>query len=76
MLTVSAFAAEEAEISIELGASIVGPDAKVALNSRYIQDALATASETVTLEIDTPSTPVLFRSVVGRTVVMPMFCQW
>ena len=52
---------------------------QIALNHRYITEALATIeSETVAIEMTTPTAPVVFRGgdVDPLWVVMPMFVQW
>lgn len=73
-------AEEEGSATGELEASIEGEPARIAFNSRYLQDVLAAIEgEQVSIGINTPSSPGVFRPVNGEQyvhVVMPMFVQW
>jgi DNA polymerase-3 subunit beta len=78
-LMVSARADEIGNNEGEIDAAIEGDGAKIAFNSRYLQDVLNALSGEVALETTSPSSPGVFRPV-GETdyvhVVMPMFVQW
>ena len=61
--------------------SFEGPSTKIALNSRYIRDALAPIDpDPIILEVTSSTTPAVFRPVDPEDryvqVVMPMFVQW
>ena len=61
--------------------STEGPDAKVAINARYIREALAAIDpDPVLIEISTPTSPAVLKPVNPDDsfiqVVMPMFIQW
>ena len=65
------------EIEVE---AIEGGEAKIAFNSRYLQEVLAVLERgKVALETTTPSSPGVFRPMDTDSyvhVVMPMFVQW
>lgn len=65
------------EVDIE---SLEGGDAKIAFNSRYLQEVLAVLERgKVALETTTPSSPGVFKPIDSDDyvhVVMPMFVQW
>lgn len=79
-ITVASRAEELGDNEGEFEATIVGDEAKVAFDSRYLLDVLGVlGSGTVTLETTTPSSPGVIRATdrKGYThVVMPMFVQW
>ncbi len=60
--------------------SIEGGEAKIAFNSRYLQEVLAVLDKgSVALEMTTPSSPGVFKPTDSDNyihVVMPMFVQW
>ena len=60
--------------------SIEGDEAKIAFNSRYLQEVLSVLERgKVALETTTPSSPGVFKPVDSDDyihVVMPMFVQW
>ena len=60
--------------------AIEGGEAKIAFNSRYLQEVLAVLDRgTVALEMTTPSSPGVFKPTDSDDyihVVMPMFVQW
>jgi len=79
-LTLSARAEEQGEHQGEMDAQVEGEEARIAFNSRYLQDVLQVlGSGQVALESTGPSNPGVFRPV-GREnyvhVIMPMFVQW
>ncbi|MEE9276800.1 MAG: DNA polymerase III subunit beta [Dehalococcoidia bacterium] len=79
-LTISARAEEQGDHQGEMDAAIEGDEAKIAFNSRYLQDVLQVlAGGQVALESTGPSNPGVFRPL-GREnyvhVIMPMFVQW
>jgi DNA polymerase III subunit beta len=65
------------EVDIE---SLEGGDAKIAFNSRYLQEVLSVLERgKVALETTTPSSPGVFKPLESDDyvhVVMPMFVQW
>jgi DNA polymerase III subunit beta len=65
------------EVDIE---SLEGGDAKIAFNSRYLQEVLSVLERgKVALETTTPSSPGVFKPIESDDylhVVMPMFVQW
>ncbi|GBD10363.1 DNA polymerase III subunit beta [bacterium HR23] len=82
-VTVLAGMEEEGSASGELEASIEGEPARIAFNSRYLQDVLSViGGEKVSMGVNTPSSPGVFRPIGGEAspeyvhVVMPMFVQW
>ena len=80
VLQVQARVEEVGENVAELDAAVEGGEAKVAFNSKYLQDVLGVMdTETVALELTTPSSPGVLRPVASDDyvhVVMPMFVQW
>ncbi len=60
--------------------AIEGGEAKIAFNSRYLQEVLSVLEKgKVALETTTPSSPGVFRPMDSDNyihVVMPMFVQW
>ena len=64
----------------EADALIDGEEAKIAFNSKYLSDALATIPQAqVALEVTTPSSPGVLRPIGIDNythVIMPMFVQW
>jgi DNA polymerase-3 subunit beta len=79
-VSVAARAEEQGDHQGEMDATVEGDEAKVAFNSRYLQDVLQVlGSGQVRLESTGPSNPGVFRPV-GREnyvhVIMPMFVQW
>ena len=60
--------------------AIEGGEAKIAFNSRYLQEVLSVLEKgKVALETTTPSSPGVFRPMDSDSyihVVMPMFVQW
>jgi DNA polymerase-3 subunit beta len=60
--------------------AIEGGEAKIAFNSRYLQEVLSVLEKgKVALETTTPSSPEVFRPMDSDNyihVVMPMFVQW
>lgn len=80
-MTISARAEEIGEHRGELDVKVEGEAAKIAFNSRYLQDVLQALddAETLALETTSPSSPGVIRPVDGDDyvhVVMPMFVQW
>jgi len=80
-MTVSARAEEIGEHRGEIDVKVEGEVAKIAFNSRYLQDVLQALddAETLALETTSPSSPGVIRPVDGDDyvhVVMPMFVQW
>lgn len=79
-MTVSARAEEIGEHRGEMDVQIEGEAAKIAFNSRYLQDVLQVLEEAeVDLETTSPSSPGVIRPRGGDNyvhVVMPMFVQW
>ncbi len=80
VLQVQARVEEVGENVAELDATVEGGEAKVAFNSKYLQDVLgAIDDEQVALEVTTPSSPGVLRPASSDGyvhVVMPMFVQW
>lgn len=79
-VTISARAEEQGDHQGEMDAAIEGDEAKIAFNSRYLQDVLQVLADgQVALESTGPSNPGVFRPL-GREnyvhVIMPMFVQW
>jgi len=79
-VTVSARAEEQGEHEGQMDAAIEGEEARIAFNSRYLQDVLQVlGDEEFALETTGPSNPGVFRPS-GREnyvhVIMPMFVQW
>jgi DNA polymerase-3 subunit beta len=65
------------EVDIE---ALEGGEAKIAFNSRYLQEVLSVLERgKVALETTTPSSPGVFKPIASDDyvhVVMPMFVQW
>lgn len=64
----------------DIDAVVEGPDAKIAIYSKYLIEALEPlGTEPVTLYLDTPTQPALLRSDDAQSyehVIMPVFVQW
>jgi DNA polymerase-3 subunit beta len=79
-MTISARAEEIGDNVGEIDALVEGEPAKIAFNSKYLQDVLGVVRQTqVALEVTTPSSPGVIRPVGIDNyihVVMPMFVQW
>lgn len=79
-MTVSARAEEIGDNVGEIDALVDGEPAKIAFNSKYLQDVLGVLRQTqIALEVTTPSSPGVIRPVGVDNyvhVVMPMFVQW
>jgi DNA polymerase-3 subunit beta len=80
-LSISARAEEIGNHEGKMDAKVEGESAKIAFNSKYLQDVLSVLdAETVALETTSPSSPGVIRPVdTGDSyvhVVMPMFVQW
>jgi DNA polymerase-3 subunit beta len=79
-MTISARAEEIGEHRGEMDVKVEGEAAKIAFNSRYLQDVLAVLdSDEVALETTSPSSPGVLKPIDGDDyvhVVMPMFVQW
>ena len=79
-MTISARAEEIGEHRGEMDVKMEGEAAKIAFNSRYLQDVLAVLdAEEIALETTNPSSPGVLRPLNGDDyvhVVMPMFVQW
>lgn len=63
----------------DIDASVDGEAAKIAFNSRYLQDVLNVLEGQVALETTSPSLPGVLRPLGADNyvhVVMPMFVQW
>jgi DNA polymerase-3 subunit beta len=75
-LTLSANAAEVGDNKSEIEGQIVGEGGQIALNVKYLQDALnAMPSPQIILETQTPATPGVFRPIGSEGflhIVMPM----
>jgi len=79
-LIVSARAEEVGDHVGEIDAIIEGDEAKIAFNSRYLQEVLQVLDcEKVALETTSPSSPGVIKPVDAQDyvhVVMPMFVDW
>ncbi|GAB4333592.1 MAG: DNA polymerase III subunit beta [Dehalococcoidia bacterium] len=78
-MVISARAEEIGDNQGEIDAKVEGEPAKIAFNSRYLQDILSVLSGDVALETTGPSNSGVFRPVGDQSyvhVVMPMFVQW
>jgi DNA polymerase-3 subunit beta len=80
-MTISARAEEIGEHRGEMDVAVEGEAAKIAFNSKYLQDVLQVLeTEQVVLETTSPSSPGVIRPVDKNGnyvhVVMPMFVQW
>lgn len=80
-LTLASTDGEGADFTTEMPAHVTGP-AKIALNVRYLADALKmVGSERVELGFTSTTSPVVLRDPDGpesgvKVVVMPMFVSW
>jgi DNA polymerase-3 subunit beta len=79
-LTISARAEEQGDHQGEMDSEVEGEDAKIAFNSRYLQDVLQVlGGGRVALESTGPSNPGVLRPEGSESyvhVIMPMFVQW
>ncbi len=79
-LVISARAEELGDNRGEIDASMEGEEAKIAFNSRYLQDVLQVLDcSQVALETSGPSSPGVLQPVGQDNyvhVIMPMFVQW
>ena len=80
-MTISARAEEIGDHKGEMDVKVEGEEAKIAFNSRYLQDVLQVldGGQQVYLETTSPSSPGVIRPVGDERyvhVVMPMFVQW
>ena len=79
-LQISARADEVGDNQGEIDATVDGEPAKIAFNSKYLQDVLAVLDAgQVALETTSPSSPGVIRPLGTDNyvhVVMPMFVQW
>ncbi len=79
-VTISARAEEQGDHQGEMDAEIEGEDARIAFNSRYLQDVLQVlGGGRLALETTGPSNPGVFRPHDREDyvhVIMPMFVQW
>lgn len=78
-MVISARAEEIGDNQGEIDAKVEGEPAKIAFNSRYLQDILNVLHGDVALETTGPSNSGVFRPVDDQSyvhVVMPMFVQW
>ena len=79
-LTISSRAEEVGDNTGDIEADVEGPEAKIAFNSRYLNDVLGVlGKEKVALEMTTSSSPGVIRPLDDADyvhVVMPMFVQW
>lgn len=65
------------EAESEVAATVEGGPGRVAVDSRYLRDALRGRTGTVWIDLQGPTMPVVVRPVEGDglTVIMPMFVQ-
>ena len=78
-LSVSAKAEETGGTDSEIDATVDGEAARIAFNSKYLQDVLGVMEGQIALETSSPSLPGVLRPVGTDNyihVVMPMFVQW
>ncbi|MBI4338351.1 MAG: DNA polymerase III subunit beta [Chloroflexi bacterium] len=79
-MVVSARAEELGDNTGEVDVKAEGEEAKIAFNSRYLNDVLGVLTEKeVALETSTPSSPGVLKPVGADNyvhVIMPMFVQW
>jgi DNA polymerase-3 subunit beta len=78
-LTIAAKADESGDNTSEIDASVDGEAAKIAFNSRFLQEVLSVLEGQVALEVTNPGAPGVLRPVGADNyvhVVMPMFVQW
>lgn len=79
-LTIQARAEEQGDHQGEMDAEVEGEEAKIAFNSRYLQDVLQVlGGGRIALESTGPSNPGVLRPEGSENyihVIMPMFVQW
>jgi DNA polymerase-3 subunit beta len=78
-LRIQAKAEESGDNESELDASVDGEEARIAFNSKYLQEVLSVLEGQVALEVTSPSAPGVLRPVGTDNyvhVIMPMFVQW
>ena len=78
-MLIKAKADEVGDSDTEIDASVDGTEAKIAFNSKYLQEVLNVLDGQVALETSSPSLPGVLRPVGADDyvhVVMPMFVQW
>jgi len=80
-MTISARAEEIGEHRGEIDVTMEGEPAKIAFNSKYLQEVLQVLEGgQVALETSSPSSPGVLRPIGTKDnyvhVVMPMFVQW
>lgn len=79
-LTIQARAEEQGDHQGEMDADVEGEEAKIAFNSRYLQDVLQVlGGGRIALESTGPSNPGVLRPEGSENyihVIMPMFVQW
>jgi DNA polymerase-3 subunit beta len=78
-LTIAAKAEESGDNTSDLDASVDGDVAKIAFNSKYLQEVLGVLDGQVALESTSASAPGVLRPVGSDNyvhVIMPMFVQW
>ena len=78
-LRIEAKAEESGGSDSEIDAAVEGAEARIAFNSRYLQDVLGVLDSQVALETTSPSAPGVLRPLGADNythVIMPMFVQW
>ncbi len=79
-LSIVSTAEEVGENRGDIDAQVEGSEAKIAFNSKYLQDVLQVLEQdSVALEVTTPSSPGVLKPTGSDNyvhVVMPMFVQW
>ena len=78
-LTVSGLAAETGSVTVRLASAVEGEPGKIAVNMRYLADALRLFEGDVSVDLEEPSKQCVFWSAQQpglKVVVMPMFVQW
>ena len=79
-VTISARAEEQGDHQGDMDAEVEGDEARIAFNSRYLQDVLQVLDTgRIAMESTGPSNPGVFRPLEGEHyvhVIMPMFVQW
>lgn len=78
-LTVSSQAAETGSVTVGLAAAVEGEPGRIAVNMRYLSDALRLFEGDVSMDMEEPSKQCVFWSGQSpglKVVVMPMFVQW
>ena len=79
-LTIRARAEEQGDHEGKMDADVEGQEAKIAFNSRYLQDVLQVlGGGRMALESTGPSNPGVLRPEGSENyihVIMPMFVQW